>query len=71
MKGSENVKRIKQVIREKFGSQIKFCEQAGIRNGDLGTRLNLLDNRVDEFNKFLKQFNLKYKLISIEDEKQL
>ena len=68
-KGSENVQRIKEIARKAFGSQIKFCEQAGIRNGDFGTKLNLMDSRVDEFNKFLQQFDLKYTLINIDDEK--
>lgn len=66
--GSDNVKRIKTIARKAFGTQAAFCEQAGLRQHDFPTKLKVMDKRVDEYNVFLQQFDLKYKLVSIDKD---
>ena len=62
------IKQIKQVIKQGFKTQRAFCEQAGYNEKDFPTKLKSFEKSVSRLNKFLQQFDLKLKLVSIDEE---
>lgn len=62
------IEQIKQVIKEGFKTQRAFCEQAGYNEKDFPTKLKSFQKSVARLDKFLKQFDLKLKLVLIDEE---
>jgi hypothetical protein len=55
-------KRIKQQIKDLYGSQHVFCEQTGMKYKDLSRKIKVFEGQIERINDFLELLQLDIKL---------